>query len=279
MVTHSPGFGSSPVRRARPSLIAVALLLVLSSEVAAVLRVPPPPTRRINDYASVLTPADRDRFEQKLIQRERGASNQVLVAIFRSLDGGDLEDFSIRLAQAWRIGQKGLDNGVIFLVFVNDRKMRIEVGYGLEANLTDAIASSILRDVVAPSFREGHIADGISAGLDAIDQAIAGTYKQPVRAARAQRSFNPITFMLLFFLFGVLGIAIIMLLFLLFGGLGIAVIPWLFVRGSQRHGWTGGGSGWGGAVIGGGSSGGSDSGGGFSGGGGDFGGGGASGSW
>jgi uncharacterized protein len=210
-------------------------------------------------------PAERDRLEQKLIQRERTASNQVVVAIFPSLDGESLEDFSIRLAQAWRIGQKGLDNGVIFLVFVNDRKMRIEVGYGLEANLTDAISSSILRDVVAPRFREGHVADGIGAGLDAIDQAIAGTYKQPVRPVRARRPFNPVT---------------VMLLFLLFGGLGMAIIPTLFYRGSQRRGWTGGGSGWGGPVIGGGGwSGGGDSGGCFSGGGGSFGGGGASGSW
>jgi uncharacterized protein len=252
---------------ARPSgaLVAVSLLLLWAAAAAA-LKIPPPPTHRINDFAGVLTPAERDRLEQKLIQRERGASNQVVVAIFPSLDGESLEDFSIRLAQAWRIGQKGLDNGVIFLVFVKDRKMRIEVGYGLEANLTDAISSSILRDVVAPRFRAGHIADGIGAGLDAIDQAIAGTYRQPARPARAQRPLSPF---------------VVMLLFLLLGGLAISIIPTMFYRGSQRRGWTGGGSGWGGPMIGGGwsSGGGGDSGGGFSGGGGDFGGGGASGSW
>ena len=108
-----------------------------------------------------------------------------MVAIFRSLEGESLEDFSIRLAQAWRIGQKGLDNGVIFLVFLDDRQMRIEVGYGLEPTLTDAIASSILRDVVAPRFRQGKIADGIAAGLTAIQAAIKGTYRgPPARAAR-----------------------------------------------------------------------------------------------
>ncbi|PYO26898.1 MAG: hypothetical protein DMD86_18910, partial [Candidatus Rokuibacteriota bacterium] len=126
---------------------------------AAALNVPPPPDRRVNDYAGVLAPAERERLEQKLIQRERGASNQVVVAIFRSLEGESLEDFSIRLAQAWRVGRKGLDNGVILLVFIDDRKMRIEVGYGLEGNLTDAVSSSILRDVVAPRFREKRIAD------------------------------------------------------------------------------------------------------------------------
>lgn len=189
------------------------------------------------------------------------------MGIFRSLEGESLEGFSIRLAQAWRIGQKGLDNGVIFLVFIDDRKMRIEVGYGLEANLTDAIASSILRNVVAPRFREGRIADGIGAGLDAIDQAIAGTYREPARSTRTRPALDPFT----------LG-----LLILILGGLGMAIIPPLFFyRGSRRHGWTGGASGWGGPFIGGGGwSGGSGSGGGgFSGGGGGFGGGGASGSW
>jgi uncharacterized protein len=112
----------------------------------------------------------------------------VVVAVFHSLEGESLEGYSIRLAQAWRIGQKGLDNGVVFLVFLDDRKMRIEVGYGLEGGLTDAISSSILRDVVAPRFREGRTADGIAAGLDAIDRAIAGTYARPPSAGPDDRS-------------------------------------------------------------------------------------------
>ncbi len=240
---------------------------MLAAPAWAALKVPPPPDRRINDYSGALTPAERERLEQKLIERERGTSNQVVVAIFRSLEGESLEDFSIRLAQAWRIGRKGLDNGVIFLIFLDDRKMRIEVGYGLEATLTDAISSSILRDVVAPRFRERRIADGISAGLDAIDQAIAGTYRQPAPAARRRSPFDTYwtLFLLLFF----------------FGGLLWVIIPALFVSAaSRRHGWTGGSSGWGGPFIGGGGwSGGGGFGGGFSGGGGGFGGGGASGSW
>ena len=109
----------------------------------------------------------------------------MVVAVFRSLQGESLEDYSIRLAKAWRIGQKGLDNGVIFLVFLDDRKMRIEVGYGLEGNLTDAVSSSILRDVVAPRFREGRIAEGIGAGLASIDRALEGTYQRPPGPNRA----------------------------------------------------------------------------------------------
>jgi uncharacterized protein len=242
--------------------------VLVAAGVAAALKVPPPPDHRINDYAGALSGAERSRLEQKLVQRERNSSNQVVVAIFRSLEGDNLEDFSIRLAQAWRIGRKGLDNGVIFLVFLEDRKMRIEVGYGLEPTLTDAIASSIIRDVVAPRFREGRIAAGIDAGLDAIDQAIAGTYQQPAPASRPKSALDAYWTLLL--------------LLILFGGLAWVILPALFASSAtRRHGWTGGAGGWGGPYIGGGgfSGGGGSSGGGFSAGGGGFGGGGASGSW
>ena len=260
----------------RPSRIVAAavLLAALAAAVAAAdLRIPPAPDRRINDYAGVLTAADRNRLEQQLVEGERGSDNQVVVAVFRSLDGESLEDFSIRLAQAWRIGRKGLDNGVIFLVFIDDRKMRIEVGYGLEPTLTDAVSSSILRDVVAPPFREGRIADGIGAGIAAIQAAIKGTYRAP--AARAAPPTTSLSW------------AQILMLLVILGGIGVAVVPTLFLdRGTRRSGWTGHGSGWGGPYAGGGGfggggfgGGGSSSGGGFSGGGGSFGGGGASGSW
>ena len=250
---------------------AAALLLLLAFTAVAELRVPPAPDHRINDYAGALSASDRQRLEQKLIDRGRTSSNQVVVAIFRSLEGESLEDFSMRLAQAWRIGQKGLDNGVIFLVFLDDRKMRIEVGYGLEPTLTDAVSSSIIRNVVAPRFREGRIADGIGAGLDAIDQAIAGTYQARAPSAGARRDPS-------------MSLGSIIMLLVVLGGLGFAIIPALFYRSAARGpGWTGRSSGWGGPWVGpmgGGWGGGQSSGGGgFGGGGGSFGGGGASGSW
>jgi uncharacterized protein len=246
-------------------VVALVWLLAVSAAVAE-LRVPPPPDRRINDYAGALSPAERERLEQKLIAAERSSSNQVVVAVFRSLQGESLEDFSIRLAEAWRIGRKDLDNGVIFLIFLDDRQMRIEVGYGLEANLTDAVAASILRDVVAPRFREGRLGDGIGAGLDAIQQAIAGTYRAPASGTGASRE-RPMDYL-----------SLIMLLVIL-AGMGVAVIPpLLFYRGVSRGGWTGRSTGWGGP-LGGGWGGRSSGGGGFSGGGGGFGGGGASGRW
>ena len=254
-------------RRAALAALLVALLAVPS---AAALRIPPPPDRRVNDYAGVLAPADRDRLEQRLIAREAGSRNQVVVAIFRSLESESLEAYSIRLAQAWRVGQKGLDNGVIFLVFLDDRKMRIEVGYGLEGSLTDAVSSSILRDVVAPRFREGRTADGIAAGLDAIDRAIAGTYTRPPPSGKGGDG---------------IGLRELGALFVVFVLLMILVQNRMQSRALRRRGWTGGPRGWGGPMIGGGmlgggfGGGGGGSSGGFSGGGGSFGGGGSSGSW
>ena len=255
----------------RHAVLATLLLLaLLAAPGAAALSVPPPPDRRVNDYAGALAPADRDRLEQQLIAREAASRNQVVVAVFRSLAGESLEGYSIRLAQAWRVGQKGLDNGVIFLVFLDDRKMRIEVGYGLEGSLTDAISSSILRDVVAPRFREGRTADGIAAGLDAIDRALAGTYVRPPLASQERRGID-------------LGFRELAALFVVFVLISILVQNRMQSAGVRRRGWTGGSSGWGGPFIGGGGfgggSGGGSSGGGFSGGGGSFGGGGSSGSW
>ena len=244
--------------------LALLLLALLAGAGAAALRIPPPPDRRINDYAGALAPADRDRLEQRLLAREATSRNQVVVAIFRSLEGESLEDYSIRLAQAWRIGQKGLDNGVIFLVFLDDRKMRIEVGYGLEGNLTDAISSSILRDVVAPRFREGRVADGIGAGLDAIDRAIAGTYQRPPDRRQGDLGWRELV---------ALGFVLVLIFALAQNRMQSAA--------RRRRGWTGGSAGWGGPFVGGGGGGfgGGGGGGGFSGGGGGFGGGGSSGSW
>jgi len=258
--------------RPRRPLLAVLLLAALAGAAGAALPIPPPPDRRINDYAGVLSGEERSRLEDTLRARERESSNQIVVAIFRSLQGESLEDYSIRLAQAWRVGQKGLDNGVVFLVFLDDRKTRLEVGYGLEARLTDALSSQILRQVVAPRFREGKVADGIAAGLDAIQQAIAGTYKaapqgQPARA----QGWNPFQ---------------LILLLIVVGGIVSIVVPALYSSHIRRQGWTGGSRGWGGPSIftgggwgSGGSGGGGGGGGDFGGGGGGFGGGGASGDW
>ena len=255
------------MRLSRP-LLAALLFAALGGVASASLPIPPAPDHRINDYAGALSADERARLEDKLRTRERESSNQIVVAIFRSLEGDNLEDFSIRLAQAWRVGQKGLDNGVIFLVFLEDRKVRLEVGYGLESKLTDALSSQILRQVVVPRFREGKVADGIAAGLDAIEEVIAGTYKAaPQGPSGRGKGLSPFQ---------------ILLLFILVAGILSIVVPALQGSHVRRQGWTGGSRGWGGPIIfpGGGWGGGGGGGGGdFSGGGGGFGGGGASGDW
>jgi uncharacterized protein len=233
--------------------------------------IPPAPTARVNDYAGVLTAAERARLEERLAAEERQSSNQVVVAIFRSLEGESLEDFSVRLAERWRIGQKGLDNGVILLVFLDDRKLRLEVGYGLEGRLPDAIAGAIIREQIAPSFRQQRYAEGIDAGLTAIFKAIAGEYQAPP-APRRDVPPSP---------------AVILAALVL-----IAVVALLVAqagrRGRGRRGYTAGpgiwfptgfGAGYGAGRLGRSGGGGGLGGGGFSGGGGTFGGGGASGDW
>jgi uncharacterized protein len=120
---------------------------------------------RISDYAGLFTSAERERLERKLAEREGVSSNQVAVAIFRALEGENLEDYTARLFQTWRLGQKGLDNGVLLVVSVDDRRTRLEVGYGLEGTLPDAVASAILRQDVAPHFRAGRFAQGIGQAL------------------------------------------------------------------------------------------------------------------
>jgi uncharacterized protein len=228
----------------------------------------------VNDYAGLLRPAEREQLESRLAERERATGAQVVVAIFRSLEGESLEDYSIRLAERWRIGQKGLDNGVILLIFVEDRKVRMEVGYGLEPVIPDIVAGTLIRDTLAPRFREQRYADGIRAVTDAVYARIAGE-TAPTPAARPaapkQQPLSPAAVLLLLLMFGIFSVAV------------VSAIRNASRRGitASRRGWTSSGpiifpgGGW--SRGGGGWSGGG--GGGFSGGGGSFGGGGASGSW
>jgi uncharacterized protein len=134
----------------------------------------------VSDYAGALSADGRARLEQVLAEGERATGAQVVVAIFPSLDGESLEDFSIRLAEKWRVGRKDLDDGAIVLVFVNDRKVRIEVGYGLEGAIPDVEASRIVRESIAPRFREGRY----DAGLEAAARAIYALVESKAPAER-----------------------------------------------------------------------------------------------
>ncbi len=194
----------------------------------------------------------------------------MVIAIFRSLEGESLEDYSVRLAQQWRIGQKGLDNGLVLLVFVQERKVRIEVGYGLEPTITDVVAAQIIRERIAPRFREGRYAAGLEAAVAAVFERVE-TKGAPERRRPAGRASPGPGVIFFFVILGVIGVILLQEAF-------------SSRRFLQRNGYTAGRHGWIPPVIvappwGGGWSGRGGGGGGFSGGGGGFGGGGASGDW
>lgn len=155
----------------------------------------------VTDRAGLLSSKARAELETTLRAFEDKTSNQVVVATFPSLEGDSLEDFSMRLAEAWKVGQKGRDNGAIFLIFKNDRKIRIEVGYGLESVLPDALSGQIIRQVVAPYFRQGDYSGGIVAGTDAIMKATQGEFKGVPRKGVSNPMGRLIALLGVFFLF------------------------------------------------------------------------------
>jgi uncharacterized protein len=268
----------------------------------------PPLAARVTDLTQTLAPAEAAALEAKLADWEARTSNQLVVLIVPTTGPEPIEAYSIRVAEKWKIGRKGQDNGALFLVAKNDRKMRIEVGYGLEGVLTDVTTSRIIREDVAPAFRDNRFAAGINAGVDRIIAVVGqGSPLPPAKAERAPKApagFNIDTLLvILFVVVPVVGGILRRIFGRLLGstvGAGVAgFAAWLFVGsvavaivaaivaflamvffgmggGIARHGggWSSTGGGW----SGGGWSGGGG-GGGFSGGGGGFGGGGASGNW
>ena len=131
-------------------------------------------TGRVNDYAAMIPPTTRERIESKLVGAEKATTAQIAVLTVASLDGEPLEDFSIKVAETWKLGRKGKDNGALLLIAKDDRKMRLEVGYGLEGTLTDAVCRRILDGVVRPRFRAGDYGGGVEAGVDAVIAALEG---------------------------------------------------------------------------------------------------------
>ncbi|MEY2526722.1 MAG: uncharacterized protein QOE73_1493 [Verrucomicrobiota bacterium] len=245
----------------------VGILFLASFPLFSAEVIPPKPAAYFNDYAGVVSKTAAQRFNEQLAQFERDTSNQIVVAVFPKMQSdSSIEDYGQRVAQAWGIGQKSQRNGVLVLVFIGDRKMSIQVGYGLEGTLPDITAYDIREYQINPHFRNRDYEGGLAAGIDSILKAIRGEYKGSGKT-HAERNGNHSSNIGFFvFLFVVL-----MIIFA--------------TRGSRRRGYHY--SGFGGPFIGGwsgGSSGGWSSGGGggfsgFSGGGGSFGGGGSSGSW
>jgi uncharacterized protein len=253
-------------------IVAFALVLpcVLLARTAAALEVPPL-AGHVNDYAKLL-PIDRVRtLEARLAEYERESKHQFALLTLPSLDGEAIEDFSIHVAERWKLGNKGKDDGLVLLIVPSERKMRIEVGYGLEGEIPDAIAARVIREVLAPAFRGGDYAGGVEAAF-AVLMHVAGGGHEGTPAAYARHARRtpwaalPVLFPILLFF-------------------GITLLPMLLGGGYRRRGgywggWGGGfGGGFGGGYGGGFGGGGGGGGGGFSGGGGGFGGGGASGGW
>lgn len=283
-------------------LLALLLLLPLSAQAQPSF---PKLTGRVVDDAHLLSPAQVAQLTQLSAEVEKASSRQFVVATIPDLQGYPIEDYGYQLGRAWNIGQKEANNGILLIVAPKERRVRIEVGYGLEPIMTDAMSSTIINDLITPRFKAGDMGGGIVAGA----QAIAEQMKLPLEAAEARakaesdkaaakaparrQSSGGFPIGLLFW-----GIILLFVLIPMFAsGRRSRKGPWGETRRYRRDDsgvlpvllWTiaselsrgdrhgGGGSGWGG--DGGGGWGGGGGGGGFSGGGGSFGGGGASGSW
>lgn len=286
------------------ALFCSVLASLLFLYIAAALAAPqfPALTSRVVDEAGILSSQVEVELSAQLAAHEQSTSNQIVVVTLTSLQGYDIADFANQLFRHWGIGQKGRNNGVLLVVVPNERKLRIEVGYGLEGALTDAESHSIIERVIKPPFRQGNYEQGIRTGVGAVLAAIEGEYQAtpPVTATGDETSIiGPLVAglflfqwiighatrrtstgsraliaaaagagsgLIVWFFIGILGLAVV-----------IAVVVFLVMlmaggrmgRGGSGYGNWGSGGGWSGG----------GGGGGFSGGGGSSGGGGASGSW
>lgn len=263
--------------------------------------------QRVNDLAGLLLPTTVTQIENGLRYIEQEDSTQIVVLIITSLEGDNLEEFSIRVAEEWKIGQKGLDNGALLLISKEDRKVRIETGYGLEGLLTDLKAGRIIRNIILPQFRKGNFDQGVIDGVSAMIATVKGEFSPDELPQGTKSSDDHMGFfIMLFFVLSLLGNLMRKkkVLAAISGGVVAPALGALFLsfswkvffilipigmiggllatslgsaksgrsrRGRRRGQWNGGGIGYGGRSGG--------FGGGFSGGGGGFGGGGASGGW
>ncbi|MEO7922573.1 MAG: TPM domain-containing protein [Chitinophagaceae bacterium] len=258
------------------TVISFFFTFCVAAQIEKIIPAKPVPAKLVNDYTNTLTPAQVQALENKLVAYDDSTSNQVAVVIVKSLQGYDISEYGLALIRTWGVGGKEFSNGVIVLIAMDERKSRIEVGYGLEGAIPDITAKSILDNSLTPSFKEENYYRGLDRATDDIIQAAAGEYKAPANYANRRKKGR-----------GYGSIIGLIILFLVLGGLGrggggrgsggmMSSAGWIIgsMLGSVgRSG--GGGGGWsGGGGFGGGGGGGF---GGFGGGGG--GGGGASGSW
>jgi len=291
-------------------IASLALLAVLALAAPAAAQTFPALTGRVVDDADMLSAATRGILTRELAELEEKTSRQLVVVTVKSLQGRSIEDFGVRLGRAWQIGQKGKNNGVLLIVAPNERKVRIEVGYGLEGDLPDAVAKLIIEERILPNFRQGNMVGGVVSGTETIIKVLGGDSAQwKRRAAHAHPGFLAhVLGFVLDSVFSVGGFFLSILFMLLLGAiLSLVSLAWLRLclpvvvsagialglMSKDRRRWlarrqakwhflslmdgnakgSSSSSGWSwGSVV-------STTGGSFSGGGGSFGGGGASGSW
>ena len=265
--TRRPARLPAQTLRAKVALLVAAFSALLATKSQAAEVIPPKPDRYFNDYAGVVSKSAALRFNEELAQFERETSDQVVVAIFQKMQSdSDIADYTQRVAQAWGVGQKERRNGVVLFVFVQDRKMFMQVGYGLEGALPDITAFDITEYKMKPRFRNGDYEGGIATGIDSIFKAIRGEYKGSGKTLAEKRRGGGASGIWSFIIFLIVLIVISRMMRRL-GGYGYSS-----GRGGPILFPVGGGGGWSSGGGGGGFSG-------FSGGGGSFGGGGSGSSW
>ncbi|HEX8408753.1 MAG TPA: TPM domain-containing protein [Thermoanaerobaculia bacterium] len=256
----------------------LAILLVAATAVAA-LEVPPAPTQWVTDQAGILGGTEEDLLNRKLSDFEQSSGAQFIIYTLPSLQGDSPEEFSIRAVEQWKVGQKKYDNGLVIFVFVEEKLVRVEVGYGLEGTVTDAFSSRVIREYIGPRFAAGDYAGGLNAGADALIAKIRGGEApvpplQPRGAGQGQGGQQPagdIPLPMIIIILFVIFFVIVPMFSRRRSGCSGCIFPFIFPGGGITMGGGGFGGGFGGGGFGGG--------GGFSGGGGSFGGGGATGGW
>jgi uncharacterized protein len=239
------------------------LVLVFGFRLLADEVIPSPPAAYFNDYANVVSAGTVAQLNQTLEDFERQSSDQIVVAVFPKMQSdSSIEDYTVRVARSWQVGQKNKNNGAVLFVFVQEHKIFLQVGYGLEGVLPDALCKRIIDEQITPRFKAGDFDGGLTAGVQAILAAIKGEYKGTgttvAEHLRSLKEIAPKVFIVIIFV-------LIFVVFLRGGTLGRGYSCWTIGSGGSSGGWGGGGF--------------SGGGGGFSGGGGSFGGGGAGGSW
>src|SRR5438034_2665810 len=201
-------------------LISATLVALVSLSSQAADIIPPKPAGYFNDYAGVVSKEAAQRFNEQLAQFERETSNQVVVAVFPKMQSdSSIEDYTQRVAQAWGVGQKDQRNGVVLFIFVADRKMYIQVGYGLEGALPDITAFDITEYRIKPHFRSADYEGGLAIGIDLICKAIRGEYKGSGQTV-AERRGNTGAPSLLFFIIFVIVLIVISRVVRRLGGYG-----------------------------------------------------------